>query len=185
MKIAPMPRILSTIDPWRVPTAFWNTEAGVLEIARTHTNIDEVLTWTFRGEGWWHFEYVRLGSERVEEQLREAALAHAKTILDLRNRSRGAARVESPSQAEALLPTPAAKNMQPHGSDDNDDVTSIFIATQREQRPPHLCAESHARASALWSAELRAKVAEAKERGREAARHTPYWSPEEQSGRDL
>ena len=40
-------------------------------------------------------------------------------------------------------------------------------------------------ASAAWSAQLRGKIAERKEREAEAARYTPYWSPEEQQGGDL
>ncbi len=62
----------------------------------------------------------------------------------------------------------------------------IFLDAQRESPTPRMLAACEkAEASSRWSAQLRLKVEEQKKRDAEAARYTPYWSPEEQSGGDL
>lgn len=63
----------------------------------------------------------------------------------------------------------------------------LFLAAQREDGQAASAISMHevAVASRRWSAQLRAKVEQQKKRDAEAARYTPYWSPEEQSGGDL
>lgn len=83
--------------------------------------------------------------------------------------------------------TYAWKAMQAAGKQlEKEGALQSFVAIQREntavlKQPKH----EREMASAEWSAQLRAKVAEAKRRDAEAARYTPWWSPEEQSGDDL
>lgn len=65
-------------------------------------------------------------------------------------------------------------------------VDETFAKEQRDEKSSFLLLpDEREEASARWSAQLRAKVEERKKADAEAARYTPYWSPEEQSGDDL